>query len=99
MTDPCWLQRSPTGFRLRLQVQPNAKQTAVVGVHGEALKIRLHARPVEGAANQALLTWLAKFFAVPQRQVQLKYGASSRQKVVEIEGSHVDPLQLWSSNT
>ncbi len=97
MNRPCWLQQFPErdAFSLSLHIQPNAKQTAVVGIHGQALKIRLQARPVEGAANQALVTWLADFFAVPQRQVHVKQGALGRHKVVEVQGSRIDPQQLW----
>lgn len=69
---------------LILHVQPGAKRTEVVGVHDNALKIRLAAAPVEGAANAALMAFLAEVFGVPQRQVILKQGNRSRRKVIEI---------------
>jgi uncharacterized protein (TIGR00251 family) len=55
-----------------------------VGLHGDALKIRLAAAPVEGAANAALVGFLAEVFGVPQSQVVLKQGNKSRRKVIEI---------------
>jgi uncharacterized protein (TIGR00251 family) len=69
---------------LILHVQPGAKRTEVAGLHGDALKIKLAAAPVEGAANAALVAFLAEVFGVPQRQVILKQGNKSRRKVIEI---------------
>ena len=69
---------------LRLHVQPGARQTAVAGLHGERLKIRLAAPPVDGKANAALLLFVAAAFGVPLRNVELVAGASSRQKTVRI---------------
>ena len=63
-------------------------------MHGEALKIRLAAPPVEGRANEALQRFIAELFAVPLRQVELKQGARSRHKVVAISGSKVEPEKL-----
>ena len=69
---------------LTLHVQPGAKRTEVAGIHGEALKIRLAAPPVEGKANAELLRYLAEAFGVPQRAVRLVRGETSRQKTVRI---------------
>jgi uncharacterized protein len=54
------------------------------GIACDALKIRLAAAPVEGAANAALVAFLAEVFGVPQRQVVLKQGSKSRRKVIEV---------------
>ena len=81
-----WSSTDHGGARLTLilHIQPGAKQTEVAGLHGEALKIRLAAAPVEGAANAALVAFLADVFGVPQRQVVLKQGSKSRRKVIEV---------------
>jgi len=76
---------------LVLHVQPGAKRSEIAGLHGEALKIRLAAPPVEGRANEALLRFIADNFNVPLRQVTLKQGAQSRHKTVLISGSKIDP--------
>ena len=55
-----------------------------MGLHGDALKIRLAAVPVDGAANSTLIEFLSNIFGVPRRQVILKHGLNSRRKVVEI---------------
>ncbi len=77
----------PGGVRIQVHVQPRASRTEVVGLHGDALKIRLAAPPVDGAANQALIEFLADKLGVPRRNVRLVAGVSARRKVVEVEGS------------
>jgi len=67
-------------------VQPRASRDEVSGVHGDALKIRLAAPPVDGAANDALVNFLAALFAVPRRSVRILAGESSRSKLIEIDG-------------
>jgi uncharacterized protein (TIGR00251 family) len=81
-----WWRRTADGhcLTLTLHIQPNAKRTEVVGLHGDAMKIRLAAPPLEGAANTALVEFIAGVFGVPQRQVALKQGSKSRRKVIEI---------------
>jgi len=91
-----WLKKEGQRQRLTLHIQPGAKKTEAVGEHGDALKIRLAAPPVEGKANQKLIAWLADFFAVPQRQVELKSGETSRRKIVEIRDSVVAAESLLS---
>ena len=79
---------------LVLHVQPGAKRTEVSGLHGEALKIRLAAPPVDGKANEALLGFVADIFGVPQRGVELLRGGQSRHKMVRVTGSSVLPESL-----
>ena len=84
---------------LILHVQPGAKRTEVIGVHDNALKIRLAAAPVEGAANAVLVAFLAEVFGVPQRQVVLKRGNRSRRKVIEIIQAVRGPEVLFTQIT
>jgi len=72
--------------RFSVHVQPRASRTEVVGIHGTALKIRIAAPPVEGAANDELVRFLSSIFAVSRRDVRILAGGSSRLKVVEILG-------------
>lgn len=97
---PCtWCQiiDNPKGTTLilNLHVQPGAKRTEVAGLHGDALKIRLSAPPVEGAANAELMAFIARAFSVPLRQVTLKRGAKSRRKVIEIGQALLGPEALY----
>ena len=80
---------------LTLHVQPGAKRTEVAGRHGEALKIRLAAPPVDGKANGELLRYLADAFGVPLRNVRLVRGESSRRKVVRIARPTLRPDAEW----
>ena len=91
---PEWYRSSGDCITLILHVQPGAKKTSVAGLHGDALKIRLAAPPIEGRANEALLRFIADFFKVPLRNVQLKQGEQSRHKRVEVSGSSVNPENL-----
>ena len=80
------VQRTASGVRLSVRVQPRASADEIVGVHGDALKVRLTAPPVDGAANKALVELLAGTFGIPVRAVTIVAGESSRTKVVELEG-------------
>ncbi|HUX90145.1 MAG TPA: DUF167 domain-containing protein [Gallionellaceae bacterium] len=93
---PEWYRTSGDCITLTLHVQPGAKQTTVAGLHGDALKIRLAAPPVEGRANEALLRFIADLFKVPLRNVELKQGGQSRHKRVEVRGSAINPDSLLS---
>lgn len=94
-----WYQRSGDVITLVLHVQPGAKQTSVAGLHGEALKIRLAAPPIEGRANEALLRYIADRFGVPLRNVELKQGGQSRHKRIAVSGSGIAPESLLESLT
>jgi hypothetical protein len=81
-----WLRAEARGVTLTLHIQPGAKKTEVAGEHGEALKIRLHAPPVEGQANALLIAFLAQRLGVPKAAVTLISGATSRAKRVRVAG-------------
>jgi len=89
-----WHHREGDAITLTLHIQPGAKRSEVAGLHGEALKIRLAAPPIEGRANEALLRFIAERFNVPLRNVELKQGEQSRHKRVEVRGSAVEPGSL-----
>lgn len=88
-----WLQITGKGdLQITVHVQPGAKTTSCAGIHGDALKIRLHAPPVDGKANQALITWLAKTLGCPQNAIELIRGQTSRRKTLSISTDHADAL-------
>lgn len=89
-----WYRRDGENITLTLHVQPGAKRSEIAGLHGDALKIRLAAPPIEGRANDALLKFIADLFAVPLRNAELKQGRQSRHKVVAVTGSKVKPESL-----
>jgi len=74
------------GIQFGIAVQPRASKNEIAGIHNDRLKIRLTSPPVEGAANQACVKFLAKQFGVAASRVTLVSGAASRNKVVHIQG-------------
>ena len=81
-----WLREDGDGVVLTLHIQPGAKRTEVAGLHGDALKIRLAAPPVDGKANEALIAYLAKTLGVPKSRIDLVSGQSSRAKRIRVGG-------------
>lgn len=75
---------------LMIHVQPNAKSTAIVGRHGEAIKIRIAAPALDGRANDLLVDFLADCLAIPRRLISIRQGHSSRLKRLDIEISRTD---------
>ena len=75
---------------LCVAVQPRASNNALVGIHGQQIKVRLTAPPVEGKANQALIKQLAQWFKVPASRISIEQGETSKRKIVHIK----QPKQL-----
>ena len=74
------------GTELRVRVQPRASRNAILGPYDGATRIALTAPPVEGAANAALLAYLAEIFGVSKRSVTLMRGQTARSKLVQVAG-------------
>ncbi len=90
---PPWLKHEASGaVILTLHVQPGAKRTELAGTHGEALKIRLAAPPVDGKANDCLIAFLAQALGVPRSHVELVSGQSARQKRVRVRGASAQAI-------
>jgi uncharacterized protein len=87
---PCWLRQSGDDVLISLHVQPGARKTEVAGEHGEALKIRLAAPPVDGKANDCLIAFLARQLDIAKARLELVSGVSSRTKRVRAAGLSAD---------
>ncbi|KPJ93744.1 MAG: hypothetical protein AMS18_05155 [Gemmatimonas sp. SG8_17] len=74
----------PAPCILDFRVRPRARRTEVVGWHGGAIKIRLRAPPVDGAANDELVRFIAQRVGVPRSAVRILSGATSRSKRVSL---------------
>ena len=72
------------GVTFAVQVVPRASKNEIAGIHGDALKIRLTAPPVEGKANEALIAFLAQRLGVRKGQVEIVAGATSRRKMIRV---------------
>jgi uncharacterized protein (TIGR00251 family) len=71
---------------LAIKAIPNAPKSQVIGWLGDALKVKVHAPPVEGKANDALCEFLADELELPRRAVTVLRGDTSRQKVIRVDG-------------
>ena len=71
-----------------VHVMPNATKTQTQGLHDGALRVRLHAPPVDGKANLALQAWLAETLDLPKSAVELLRGSTSRRKQLRVAASH-----------
>ena len=80
------------GALLTVHVQPGASRTECVGIHDDAVKIRLAARPIGGAANDELIRFIAERCAVPRANVQLHAGATGRRKRLCVKGFTAESL-------
>jgi len=89
---------SPGSVTFCVQVQPRASRAAIEGEHGDALKIRLTAPPVDDRANQALVRLLAERLNVPRAAVRIVAGEKRRRKRVVVSGvKHEQVLALVSA--
>ncbi|MDD3579636.1 MAG: DUF167 domain-containing protein [Desulfobacca sp.] len=79
-----YFQPITTGYLLKLKVVPGASHTQVAEIYGDQLKIRVAAPPQRGAANEALLAFLAQRLGIPKSGLRLKSGGRDRAKVVEV---------------
>ena len=93
-----WLQRGRDGSAsLLLHIQPGAKRTEIVGLHGDALKIRLAAPPVDGKANAALLKLVAEAAGLAASRAAIVSGATARLKRIRLSGEPAALIDALSS--
>jgi uncharacterized protein (TIGR00251 family) len=78
--------------RVAVYIQPRAAKTEFAGVHGDSIKIRIAAPPVENAANRALIEFIAECLGIAKRRVRVVSGATSRKKVLEIDDVSADRI-------
>ncbi len=72
--------------RVSLKVAPNASRSELAGKHGDAIKVRLAAPPVDGKANAALILFLSEELGIPRSAFRVVSGETSRLKLVEVDG-------------
>lgn len=87
-----WLRDSGGVIILTIHLQPGARTNEIAGRHGEALKVRITAPPVDGRANAALVDFLAQRLGLSRAAVELKSGQTSRRKVLRISGASADAV-------
>jgi uncharacterized protein (TIGR00251 family) len=81
------VQDTKAGAVLSVHIQPKASTTECVGIHGDAIKIRVAAPPVDDAANDELIRFLARQLSIPVSSVRIQSGANGRHKHVLVKGA------------
>ncbi len=94
MTTASWFRWDGAVLELRVLVQPKARCSRIVGVHGPFLRVRVTAPATEGKANEALRTLLAADFAVPKRRVSIHRGYAARVKTIRVDDPQALPQTL-----
>lgn len=74
------------GVSFKLKIQPRAGKNEITGIHGDELKVRLKAPPVDGAANEACIKFFAKLLGVTKKQVKIIAGQTNPHKTLHVEG-------------
>ncbi len=96
LPDAPWLRRVASGWTIAVHVQPSAKRSAVGGLRGERLKLRIAAPPIEGRANAAVAEFIAASLGVARARVRVAAGERSRDKLVAVDAPECDPRRLLS---
>ena len=87
-----FVRSHPSGAVVALKVLPRASRNEIGPVQGNELKVKVTAPPVDSAANEALVAFLAETLGCPRRSVQLLKGQTSRHKQILVEGLTVQQV-------
>ena len=91
---PACLKPSANGVLLFVKVQPRARRNEIGGLVGNELKVKVTAPPVDSAANEALVRFLAEILGCSRGSIRLLHGQTSRHKVLEVQGVSLKELTL-----
>lgn len=83
---PEWLRESEKGVEIALFVAPRASRSRVVGPHDGRLKVQIAAPPVDGAANDAIITLFRRLLGVPKSDIEIGSGATGKRKLLCVTG-------------
>lgn len=89
-----WFRWADHDLLLEVAAQPGAKRNEILGLHGERLKVRIHAPPLEGRANSMLIEFFSDCFAVPKNRITIEQGEQGRQKRIRIRAVTTIPTAL-----
>ncbi|MCX6116977.1 MAG: DUF167 domain-containing protein [Proteobacteria bacterium] len=88
-----WLSSNGDSVVIQVYVQPGAKKAGIVGLHGDAIKIKISSPPVDGQANEALCQFLSFFLDVSLKHISILRGHQSRTKFVQVIGISLPLVQ------
>lgn len=90
-----WIQETNDGIVFKVTIQPRASQNEIMGLQGDALKIRLTAPPIEGAANKMCIAFLAKLLKVRKSDVEIVRGQSARTKKILLRSATREKIESF----
>lgn len=88
-----WIQETSKGVIFKAAIQPGSSRNEIVGLKGDALKIKITAPPVEGAANKMCVEFLAKTLKVRKSDVQIIRGQSNRSKKLLVRSATREKIE------
>ncbi|HYX29068.1 MAG TPA: DUF167 domain-containing protein [Pyrinomonadaceae bacterium] len=88
-----WYREDSSGISFNVHVVPRASRSEIVGLHNGALRIRVAAPPVDGAANRELIKFLAKKLGLPRTSVTLVSGSNSKNKIIRLSNPNTTTRQ------
>lgn len=91
-----WVQKTNGGFILKIHVVPNSSKTQIVGEHGDRLKVKIKAPPVDGKANEEVIEFFSDFFGLKKNQVEITSGETSKSKNILFKVENLDFKKLVS---
>ena len=89
-----FIKKTQDGFLLSLRIEPRSSKSAIVGIHGDKLKIKIKSPPVDGKANKELISFLADTFKVRKSDISILSGHNAKEKTVKIVAKHIDSAIL-----
>ena len=92
MKHPAWLNQRKDGVTLTVKVKPGGKRHELTGAEGDTLKLEVRAPPVDGAANDAVVSFLADKLGVARSKIRIIMGLTNSRKVVLVEGGNASSV-------
>lgn len=83
--------KTKKGILLKIKVEPRSSKKCITGVIGDYIKVKLHAPPIEGAANEELIELIAEKLSIKKSSIKIISGQTSKNKILEIEGKYSIP--------
>lgn len=86
------IQEYPEGVAIKVRVQPRAARNEISGLFGDALRLRITAPPVDGAANAACIEFFADLLKIPKSHIEIISGLTGRNKIIKLYGVKRDEI-------
>lgn len=93
-----WYRENKTALTINIYVVPRSSKSEIVGIYNNCLKIRLKSPPVDNAANEELVRFLADKLKIPKKNIEIIKGHNQKKKIISIEQYGLNALQWLHAN-